>query len=483
MDQGNKIITVKRFRKNNQIIMYYLQSRWKKENNKLVYYGLRSGKNLNKNVIRINKKQSDIISRLPGELGRRQLKIVNNLLKSGIITDTWPKHIPRSVSEAVFCTNCSANDFIIPGLEFSPDGLCPLCENAEKTRNLKSVVPIINNIPKSTKSRFDIAVFYTGGKDSTYLLYYLAKIKKLRVLALTWIIPYASESALKSIENAKKHLDNVEFVTRTVNSDDMRKIYRKLIELNGNTCACPSLAYVLFYPLLVEEHVPFFTAGNEPAQMAGLYFNHMAPKLAYRFPDNKLLNFLVNFGRIITLRPPLKRGQFHTLATMRQLAYGTNKFVKLSGYRNELVENVTQAIHTIPAIVKPLRKSLRRSSITGNIPSFVQIDFDSVSGGKYEWTKVKDIIINECGWVAPEDIGKGLHTSCKIEKCKEFTQFTAFYNMKSRMIPFSAIEISLASRDKNITREEAVYEIENTLGFSLKEIPECKIMREFIERK
>lgn len=49
------------------------------------------------------------------------------------------------------------------------------------------------------------------------------------------------------------------------------------------------------------------------------------------------------------------------------------------------------------------------------------------------------------------------------------------------MIPFSAIEISLASRDKNISREQAVYEIENTLGFSLTEIPECRIMREFFE--
>lgn len=39
--------------------------------------------------------------------------------------------------------------------------------------------------------------------------------------------------------------------------------------------------------------------------------------------------------------------------------------------------------------------------------------------------------------------------------------------MKSTMIPFSAIEISLASRNKNITREQAVYELENTLGFSL----------------
>ena len=113
---------------------------------------------------------------------------------------------------------------------------------------------------------------------------------------------------------------------------------------------------------------------------------------------------------------------------MKQLSYGTKKIVKAFGYKNELVENVTTAIHEVPKILKPLKSSIRKSSFTGNIPAFVQIDFDEISGGKYEWEKIKDLIIEECGWVPPDDAGKGLHTSCKIEKCKEFTQFLRFYN-------------------------------------------------------
>lgn len=62
-----------------------------------------------------------------------------------------------------------------------------------------------------------------GGKDSTYLLYYLSKVLHLRGLALTWIIPFASESALKSIENTRKKLESVEFVTRSANLDDLKK--------------------------------------------------------------------------------------------------------------------------------------------------------------------------------------------------------------------------------------------------------------------
>ena len=462
--------------------MYYLQYRWKLSRGRLTYYGIRGGDNLNKNVIKLSEKQEKILSLLPCELSERQLKAIGKLLDGGAVGTLCPKEPPESLKEATFCKNCSANDFMIPGLQFNAQGLCPMCEHAERTAKLKSVVPIIDDLPKSRKSRFDVAVFYTGGKDSTYLLYYLSEVKKLRVLALTWEIPYASESAQKSIANAKRALDKVEFVTRTVCNEDMRAIYKELYRLNGNTCACPSLAYVLFYPILVEEKVPYFVAGNEPAQLLGLYFNRFAPELAYNFSDRKGLNFLINLGRILTLRPPLKRGQFQTLMTMKQLAYGTNAIVKHSAYRNELVENVTAAIHTVPKIVKPLKKSIRRSSRSGNIPAFVQVDFDKISGGKYEWTKIKDVICEKCGWVAPEDSGKGLHTSCKIERCKEYSQFIRFYNMQSAMIPFSAIEISLASRDKNITREQAIYEIENTLGFSLTEIAECEIMREFLNK-
>lgn len=462
--------------------MYYLQNRWKLSRGRLVYYGIRCGDKLNKNVIKLSAKQEKLIASLPCELSEKQLKLLRSAVENRAISKTLPAVTPKSLKEAKFCLNCSGNDFIIPGLEFTDSGLCAMCESREKTAKLKSVVPIIDDIPHSKKSRFDVAVFYTGGKDSTYLLYYLSEIKKLRVLALTWEIPYASDSALKSLENAKKKLDKVEFVTRSICAEDMRTIYKKLYELNGNTCACPSLAYVMFYPLLVEEKVPYFVAGNEPAQLLGLYYNRMAPEIAYRFADSKPLNFLVNLGRVLTFHPPLKRGQFHTLTTMKQLAYGTNGFVKRSGYRNELIENVTCAIHTVPNIVKPLKRSIRRSSFSGNIPAFVQVDFDKISGGKYDWTKIKDEIAEKCGWVAPEDSGKGLHTSCKIERCKEYSQFIRFYNMQSTVIPFSALEISLAGRDGNITREQAVYEIENTMSFSLDEIAECKIMKEFFEK-
>lgn len=460
---------------------YCLQNRWKLEDGKLKYYGLRNKANMFKNTVKLSRMQCQIIQKLPCDLSDYELEKVRNLLGVQVVNEAQKRVTPKSLDEARFCVNCVANDFIIPGLEFDKNGLCPMCQTADIAKSLKSIVPVKNTFPTSKKSRFDVAVFYTGGKDSTYLLYYLSKVLNLRVLALTWEIPFMSESARKSIEGAKQSLKNVEFIVRKVADRDLQKIYKHLYKLSDNTCACPSLAYVLFYPELVANKVPYFVVGNESAQIIGVYYNHQAPKIAYSFGNNLFLNSLINIGRLLTLHPPFKKGQFHTITTMKQLANGDNPLKKLFGYSNALVTNVTEAIHQVPEIVKPLKRAIRLSSISGNIPAFVQVDFNDICGGVYNWRKIKEIIVSECGWVPPDEYNKGLHTSCKIEKCKEYSQFKRFYDMRSDMIPFSALEISLASRDKAVTREEAISELKSALGFSLDEIPECTIMKDYID--
>lgn len=461
--------------------MHYLQSRWKLENRKLHYYGLRNWPDMLKNTVSVSRQQAEIIASLPRHIHDREIALLGKLVGNQVVEEDRLSQIPKKLSEAVFCSRCCANDFIIPGLEFDKDGLCPMCQTEDRVRHFKSVLPLLEEIPHSKKSRFDIALFYTGGKDSTYALYYLSKVLGLRVLALTWETPYMSDCAVKSIENAKRAFPSVEFITRTLSRKELRRVYQRLYDLSGNTCACPSLAYVLFYPELVANKVPYFMAGNEPVQMLGLYYNHIAPPIAYSFARSGLLTFLMNLGRVLTLRPPLKQGQFQTLMTMKQLAYGDSLAKKWSGYQSELVSNIVDAIHVVPELLPPFRRSIRQSSRTGNVPAFVHIDFDKICGGKYDWNRVKNILIQECGWVPPDAEKKALHTSCKIEKCKDHTQFLRFYHCRSKMIPFSALEFSLASRHSGRSREDILYEMEHLLGFSLEEIPECRIMRDFLE--
>ena len=192
--------------------MYDLQTRWRTEDKRLRYYGLRNQPNTLKNTLRINKKQIKIISQLPRELLPREIRTLGILIGTAIVKSGEKRTVPRSIDEARFCTGCIANDFMIPGLEFDASGRCPICQSDDAVRGLRSVVPVKNTFERSKSSRFDVALFYTGGKDSTYLLYYLSRVQGLRVLALTWEIPYMSDSAKKSIERAKERFDTVEFI-------------------------------------------------------------------------------------------------------------------------------------------------------------------------------------------------------------------------------------------------------------------------------
>jgi hypothetical protein len=462
--------------------MLFLQNRWKLDHKKLVYYGMRNQPYLLKNHIKLNEKQVKIVKILPSELSFEQQKVIQNLIKEQIVcSEDKLKKIPQNLDEATFCKTCVANDFIIPGLEFNDEGHCPMCQTKDEVSTYKSVLPVVNDIKRQTKNRFDIALFYTGGKDSSFLLHYLANELKLKVLAFTWEIPFMSESAIQSIDNAKKKLHNVEFITRKMADADLLKIYHKLYELERNTCACPSLAYVLFYPEMVHLNIPYFVLGNEPIQMLNLYYNRLAPKAAYQEKNHKLLTILYNILRVFTLKPPLKKGQLQTLMTMKQLAYGDNIFKKLAGYENTLVSNVTKSLHEVLSLLKPLKKAIRKSSRTGHIPAFVHIDFNDISNGLYDWQKVKSLIEEKVGWVGPKETAKGLHTSCSIEKCKEYSQFINFYEMRTQMIPFSAIEISLASQKNHLNREMAIKEMKENMGFSLEEVRACEIMKDYLK--
>ena len=98
------------------------------------------------------------------------------------------------------------------------------------------------------------------------------------------------------------------------------------------------------------------------------------------------------------------------------------------------------------------------------VDALVHVDLAEISDG-YKWAEIKESIKREIGWVESAEPEKGLHTSCSIERCKEYTQFTRFREMKSRVIPYTAIEMAIAVRDGNLSREEAMREIRTSTGF------------------
>ena len=412
--------------------MYCLQSRWKIEGRSLYYYGLRN--KLFSNRVKISKKtarrplrpaqgadragkaHSRQTARRAGRNGRKGAKDARVPLRSALLRRLLRQRLHPARSR------------------IRRAGRCPMCRTAEKTQKLKSVLPLIDEIPRSEKSRFDIALFYTGGKDSAFMLYYLAKVRGLRVLALTW-------KSLHVRQRQSEHRRGEKGVSERRISLPHRQAGRPEKDLPQTPLSERQhlrLPLSRLRPVLSRSGRrarPLFAAGNEPVQMLGLYYNHIAPKIAYSFAENKFLTALFNVGRVLTLHPPLKQGQIQTLMTMKQLAYGDNPLKTLSGYKSELVSNVVEAIREVPELLPPLKRTIRASSRTGNVPAFIHLDLDKICGGKYDWNRVKDILVRECGWVPPADGKKALHTSCKIERCKDHSQFVAFIAARAKCSP------------------------------------------------
>ena len=456
-----------------------LQSRWKLEGRTLTYYGLRAAPNTFRRTVRLNNRTAAAVASLDGARALADYRApgLSRLGRLGIVVDVSERRTaPRGLEDARYCKNCAANDYAIPGLELDRDGLCPMCATREKFRDRKNVLPTRARIPPAPGSRYDAAVFYTGGKDSSWLLYHLAREQKLRVLALTWETPFMSAWARESIEHAKIALPEVDFLMERAPEEDLKQIYRKSYGLQKNVCICPSVADVLFFARLVEWGVPYLVLGNEPAQCKNLIYNGMAPAFYFKPWVQKAARLGYNLGRVLTLRRPFRPGGMELYQTVRQLAFGRSPVTKLFRYKNELVENTCASLAQAPEFLAPFQAAVRRAGRTGRLPSLVHIDFDDAGGGVYRWDEVKELLARETGWVDAPETGKGLHTSCAIERCKEWSQFMRFRELETAMIPFSAIEMAIASAAGSVDREAAIAELKAHSGFTEAMPEEHKLM-------
>lgn len=447
-----------------------LQYRWKIERSgsqpALVYYGLRNYPRHQDNVIRIRLETAKLIERFNGseqlsELVKSALSDeVEKLIQEGIIVDVAERRVPATIENCRSCIRCVNNDYILPGLEFDQDGVCAFCQCYEKVEDsgpLHGGTITDSELQASAANRhgrFDAMVLYTGGKDSSFLLWYLAKKLGLNILACTWDMPFTSDSSRRNMQVARERLPNVEFVRRTVRWTDIQRVSKNLFDETGLPCICPILAPVLFYPYAVFENIPFVLDGVEAAQTVILskVMGLPAKTGAAALSDEELS--LRQIRRFIS--PNLDSGDpwDHCLARVRD---------ELGSIYGPLAT----ALERVDPAHPPLVKRLQTEKLYG------------------KWTDVRNIIERELGWRMPEGQKGLLHTSCEIETVKDWSQFRRFFDMRTTQMPQSIIEISAAVNFGQISRNEALMELSERgyyaqpkalaplmekLGLSLKEI-------------
>ncbi len=135
------------------------------------------------------------------------------------------------------CKICVVDDSF-PNFKLDKNGICNYCnlhfEMEKDMPNDQRGMEIINKKVKEIKNRnkknkYDVVVGVSGGRDSTYLLYYAKKILGLRCLAIHLNDGFGNPVAGKNMENATKIL-NIDFKVLTTDwklSKDLKKSFLK----------------------------------------------------------------------------------------------------------------------------------------------------------------------------------------------------------------------------------------------------------------
>ncbi len=437
-----------------------LQYRWKltKDENEdiLVYYGLKNYPGNFRQVIKVTPEAVRFINGFDGakmleDAGLPDaLKIeIDALIAGKIIVDIKDIKIPAAKDHYQTCKKCINNDLILPGLEFNDEGVCAFCQayqNADLSgstlTNAVSESELAEKVSHNSNSRFDVMILFTGGKDSTFLVWYLAKKLKLRVLAVSWNMPYTHKTAHDNIKKTLAAIPGVEFVEWTVSWPLIQKAMRDQQEKMGYPCLCPTVAFGLFYPLAFSEKIPYVLFGMEDVQSAVMDYVFTVPKSS-----------------------PAAGGADERTQTINFLKFRAfpRKYVNPVYWQRELANYHCSIQSNLPSVFDQVRSIVKNAEEDKNlkIPLIKRLSTRESYG---TWKNVIKFLHEEIGWEMPPGQNNLLHTSCIIEPVKDYLQYQKFLKMETVFFPQSIVEISTAVFWGLISREEAL-EQSSELGF------------------
>lgn len=147
------------------------------------------------------------------------------------------------------CVNC-VNDKTVKKITFDKLGVCNFCNSYNKYKdklhdynNLEKL--FIKKIKNDGSHKYDVALGFSGGKDSTYVLYKLVKEYKLKVKAYTLDNGFLSDEGKDKINRIISEL-NVEHEYVVCDMTILKEMYHYIVNKYLSPCiACSFLGYAV----------------------------------------------------------------------------------------------------------------------------------------------------------------------------------------------------------------------------------------------
>lgn len=181
-------------------------------------------------------------------------------------------------------------------ISFDEQGVCSVCQNfsikqdIDWSQRYEMLLRLVDRV-KSRKASYDCVIPFSGGKDSTFSLYYAVEVLKLKVLVVSFDHGFYRETLLSNRERTVNRL-GVDLLTFRPNQKLVKKLMLQSLKDKGDFCwHCHT--GIGSYPLQValEKSIPLVLWGESSTE----YTNYFKVE-DFHTIDEVLFNRSTNLG-------------------------------------------------------------------------------------------------------------------------------------------------------------------------------------------
>jgi 7-cyano-7-deazaguanine synthase in queuosine biosynthesis len=352
-----------------------------------------------------------------------------------------------------YCKKCIITESYL-ATSFNDKSICNHCVEYKpyhKGFGEEKLLELIKSV--KSEGKYDCVIPLSGGKDSTYILYYAVKKAKLKAIVVNYDSGFQTRTAKDNVRNACRIL-NVPLIEVKSPGKIQDKLIRESLLISEkvgsfvNFCGnCEALLRSAAMKVARYYKVPFVFWGSTSLE------SHY----------NENYERYLNLGRLkkINLSPianGIKRKFIVLLKEPKKISRIPQKLYRYIGFHS-IKYKVFSAIQRFKMKL-PMRYVLRPHSIppfTEENPRFIQF-YDYIS-----WNSMQDINVlkQELNWNHPD--GRDSRFDCLLH-CFANYNFLKMYNISSDGVNFCNF-----IREGKMTREEALFREENIRNSTKKE--------------
>lgn len=325
------------------------------------------------------------------------------------------------------CTKCILPQSY-PDIHFDDNGVCNYCNYydtvSEHLNDFEKHERLLDErilMHKGKGEKYDVLVGLSGGKDSTYVLYYLKKKYNLRILAYTYDNHYLTDYAYNNIRIALDALE-VPHIQYRKNWSLMKALYQKSVEKAGYICyGCALPGYWSTVEIASEMGIPMIVGGRSRGQ---IFHSLLKDGKDFAIPSIwQNLNPYDEKAHSETIKA------FHDAITLVVHWFFDDDPVK----RDEILSELFPF---------PDTRNLKNGILPEILNLFLYIPYDE--------KKFMDTLHKEIGWKKPKIKGILTHSDCFAHDAADYMYYKYYGRQKI------VRELSVLIREGVISREEAI---------------------------